>query len=239
MRRANRWRILALIFALSAGGASAQLGPEIARRHAERAGDRLAELKAIRAEGRTFIAGEVVPFTMIAERPNRLRVESFSPLRRVLQVYDGVNPPWLSHTEARGGTPQDMNEGDARDFIANADFDGPLVGFAEKGFSVDYAGEDTLNGRRAYKLLVMNKRDEIFFLWVDTENHEIVKRLVYRSAKGQRVAIETWFKDFREVAGTRQPHRIETSGNGELLYVMLIDRMFPNPEIPADTFARP
>ena len=220
--------------------AQAQLGHEMARQHATRAGDRLAALTALRAEGRTFINDEVVPFTFIAQRPNRLRVESFTPRRRVVQVYDGTNPPWISHTEQKGGAPQDMGESDARDFIANADFDGPLVNFTAKGYSVDYAGEEPVEGRKASKLLVMNKSDSIYFLWVDAENHEVVKRTAYRQSGGQRVAVDTLFKDFREVGGVLQPHRIETSANGRLLYIMLIDRMVPNPpELPPETFAQP
>ena len=231
---------LVLSLLLAAVTAQAQLGHEIARKHAARPGDRLAALTALRAEGRTFINDEVVPFTFVAQRPNRLRVESFTPLRRVVQVYDGAGKPWISHTELKGGAPQEMNEADAKDFIANADFDGPLVNFAEKGYSVDYAGEEPIGGRSAYKLLLMNKSDDIFFLWVDAENHEIVKRTAYRVSGGRRMAVDTFFKDFREVGGVLQPHRIETSANGRTLYVMLVDRMEPNPPgISPETFARP
>ncbi len=229
-----------LLCLLVAVTAQAQLGHEIARKHAARAGDRLAALTALRVEGRTFINDEVVPFTMVAQRPNRLRVESFTPLRRVVQVYDGENRPWISHSEAKGGQPQDMSEGDAKDFIANADFDGPLVNFAEKGYSVDYAGEEQINGRNAYKLLLMSKTDDIFFLWVDAENHEVVKRTAYRVSGEKRVAVDTFFKDFREVGGVLQPHRVETMANGRMLYVMLVDRMEANPPvIPPETFVRP
>lgn len=234
-------RIIGLLIMLTmAVGGQAQLGHEIARKHAARAGDRLAALTALRAEGRTFINHEVVPFTLVAQRPDRLRVESFTPLRRVVQAYDGAGAPWISHSELKGGTPQEMGEADAKDFIANADFDGPLVNFAEKGYSVDYAGEEPIDGRNAYKLLLMNKRDDIFFLWVDAENLEVVKRTAYRVAGGQRVAVDTLFKDFRAVGGVLQPHRIETSAKGRTLYIMLIDRMEPNPPaIPPETFARP
>jgi outer membrane lipoprotein-sorting protein len=219
--------------------ASAQLGPEIARQHAERAGDKLAALQSLRAEGRTFIGGEMVPFAVMAERPNRLRVDSFSPLRRVIQGYDGLAAPWISHTEFKGGAVQEMPAGDAKDFIANADFDGPLVNYAEKGYSVDYAGEDLVDGRRAFKLLMMSRTDTIFFLWVDAENHEVVKRMVYRTGKEGRVTIDTLFKDFRPVAGVLQPHRIETIANGRLLYVMVIDKMEPNVAVPARIFSGP
>jgi len=219
--------------------AQAQLGPEIARRHAERAGTKMAALRAVRAEGRTFINGEVVPFTLVAQRPNRLRVESFTPLRRAVQVYDGEHTPWTSHTQAKGGMPQDIAQPEAAEFIANADFDGPLVDFKAKGYSVDYAGEELIDGRPADKLLVMDRKDRIFFLWVDRQNLEVVKRTTYRIGNGQRVPVDTFFKDFREVAGVLQPHRIETAANGRLLYVMVIDRMEANPAIPPDAFAKP
>jgi hypothetical protein len=217
----------------------AQLGHEIARRHADRAGNKLALLSAVRAEGRTFINGEVVPFLLVAQRPNRLRVESFTPVRRALQVYDGVTAPWASHSETKGGQPRDMAEPEAKEFMANADFDGPLVNFAAKGYSVDYAGEESIDGRPAYKLLLMNRSDDIFFLWVDTQSAEVVKRLVYRMSNGQRIAMETTFKEFRPVAGVLQPHQIETMANGKSIYVMVIDRMVANPVIAPDTFVRP
>jgi outer membrane lipoprotein-sorting protein len=237
---ALNWIIGLFIMMTMAVSGQAQLGHEIARKHAARAGDRLAALTALRAEGRTFINNEVVPFTLVAQRPDRLRVESFTPLRRVVQAYDGAGAPWISHSELKGATPQEMGEADAKDFIANADFDGPLVSFAEKGYSVDYAGEEPIDGRNAYKLLLMNKRDDIFFLWVDAENLEVVKRTAYRVAGGQRVAVDTLFKDFRAVGGVLQPHRIETSAKGRTLYIMLIDRMEPNPPaVPPETFARP
>ena len=236
--RVRIFPVFLLMLTLVVSG-QAQLGSEIAQKHAERAGNKLAALKSLRAEGRTFISGEMVPFTLTAERPNRLRVDSFSPLRRVIQGYDGEKAPWISHSEHKGGAVQEMPAPDAKDFRANADFDGPLVNYAAKGYSVDYAGEDTIEGRRAFKLLVMSPTDDIFFLWVDAEIHEIVKRTVYRANKDGRVSIETLFKDFRPVAGVPQPHRIETTANGRLIYVMVIDEMKANVEVPKGTFAAP
>ncbi|WP_438482084.1 hypothetical protein [Oleiharenicola lentus] len=227
------------LLACSVFGASTDIGRDIARQHAERAGAKLPALNSLRGDGKTFIGREVVPFAFISQRPNRLRVESYTPLRRVVQVYDGTNAPWISHTEIKNGIPENMPEGDAKDFIENADFDGPLVNYAAKGFSVDYAGEEKIDGRDAFKLLVMSKTDHIFFLWVDTKNYEIVKRTVYRTVKGKRVAMDTLFKDFRPVGGVLQPHRVETLADGRLLYVMVTDKMAANPaDVDAGNFAR-
>jgi hypothetical protein len=157
----------------------------------------------------------------------------------VIQVTDGVHPAWISHPDTNGGAPGDMPEADARDFAVSADFDGVLVDYAAKGYSVDYAGEETLDGKRAAKLLVMGARDEIFFLWVDAESHEIVKRLLYRTRGGRRISIETIYRDFRPVGGVLQPYRIDTLADGQVVYVMLMDRMEANPLIAPGTFDRP
>lgn len=231
--------ILSLLL-LAAASAQAQLGPEIARKHAARAGEKLAALTGLRAEGRTFINKEVVPFTMIAQRPNRLRVESFTPQHRITQGYDGRNAPWVTLGDAPDAAARDMTPGEAKDFINNADFDGPLVNFEAKGYTVDYAGEEKVEGKPAYKLLLMNKRDDIFFLWLDQDSMEIVKRSVFRVFNNQRVAVDTFFKDYRPVAGVMQPHRVETVTNGKTVYVMLIDKLEANPaEMSATVFARP
>ena len=234
-RKPLRFVCLAVMLVSTAG---AQIGPEIAQQHTQRAGDRLAALKGLRAEGHILIAGETVTVVATAQRPGRLRVETTTPLRHVIQVTDGIHPPWISHTDTQGGAPQDMNEADARDFQVSADFDGVLVDYAAKGYSVDFAGEEVIGGKRAAKLLLMGPREEIFFLWVEAESHEIVKRLVYRSRNNQRLSIETFYQDFRPVGGVLQPYHVETLVNGQILYVMTMDRMEANPIIAPGTFAR-
>ncbi len=219
---------------------SAQLGPEIARRHAERAGRKLAELRSLYAEGRTFIGAEVVPFKTWAMRPDLLRVESAAGGKKVVRCYDGVREPWLSHWAVKDGAPQRMTPADARDFINNADFTGALTGYAAKGFSVDYAGEEEVDGQRAYKLLVMSPRDEVSFYWMDARHFEIVKRAVFRVSDGKRAPVETFFRDYRPVGGVRQPHRVETRAGEKTLYVTVIDKMEANPKKwPKDLFAAP
>ena len=231
-------RCCLLLLGLTTAGAAADLGREIAERHAQRPAVR--ELRSLYAEGRTLIRGEAIEFRMWAERPNRLRVESTSPLRKVVQVYDGRHEPVIQHSDAEGGRPLRMSPAERKDFIANADFDGPLMDHAAKGFTVDYAGSESIAGRRANKLLVMSPRDDVLFLWLDAETAEIVKRSVFRIVREQRVTVDTFFSEFRQVAGTHQPHRIETKIGDNTLYLMVISRMEGNSvQVTPDKFAVP
>lgn len=233
-------RLLLLLACLSAALLRAdETGEAIARQHAERAGGRLAQLRGLYAEGRTLIKGEVVAIRLWAERPNRLRVESFNEQRKVVQCFDGALEPWLSHSDAAAGAPQRMALADRKDFLSNADFDGPLVDHRAKGYEVEYAGAEVVAGRPAKKILVMNQANDVFFLWIDDETHEILRRAVYRMNRGQRILVDTFFSDFREVGGVLQPHRIETKVGENTLYLMVISQMVPNPTIAADLFAAP
>ena len=231
-------RLGVLLLASTALCSAADLGRELAGKHAQRPGVR--ELRSLYAEGRTLIKGETIDFRMWAERPNRLRVESTSPRRKVVQIYDGRHEPVIQHSDVEGGRPLRMSTGERKDFIANADFDGPLMDHAIKGFTVDYAGGETVAGRPANKLLVMSPHDDVLFLWLDAETAEIVKRSVFRVAREQRITVDTYFSDFREVGGTRQPHRIETKIGDNTLYLMVIARMEGNSaQVTADKFSVP
>lgn len=219
----------------------AGMGDELARMHLEKMGGRekLEGLRAMRVEGHTFIQDKAVQVVMWAQRPNRLWVESQMDGKKFVQAYDGEHAPWQTRSEVDDGAPQPMGESDARDFIRNADFDGPLIDSEAKGYTVDFAGEEQVEGRPAYKLLVMNRRDEILFVWLDKESYLLVRRVEYRVTQGRRVAIETYYKDYRPVRGVPQPHRVETRANGRVLHVTMLDKIDTNSRVPRGIFEPP
>lgn len=233
------WCILLLAGLAAAGTAADEVGEEIARRHAARAGGAWKNLQALYAEGRTLVQGEVVAIRFWIARPNRLRVETAGERDRTVQCFDGRLEPWYRNTAVTAGAPARLPPAERRDFIANADLDGPLADFRAKGCTVDYAGSDEVLGRPADKVLVMDQADGVTFLWVDRETAEIVKRSVFRLSGGRRVTVDTVFSDFRPVGGVPQPHHIETKQAGETLYVMVLTRLEANPALPADLFAAP
>jgi len=225
---------------LPVAGFAATLGHEIAERHARRSEGRVRELKSLYAEGRTLMAGEVIEFKLWAASPNRLRIESASPKRRIVQLYDGRHEPLIQHSDVESGRPLRMSAADRRDFITNADFDGPLMDFALKGNTVDFAGRDLVNGTPTDKLLVMSPQDDVLFVWLDRETSEIIKRSVFRIVRDQRISLDTYFTDFRPVAGTMQPFRVETKVGDRTVYLMVVSHMEGNSsEVTPDKFTVP
>lgn len=236
----SRIVLLILVLAGAAAVRADQVGHEIARQHAARGGGKFREVRSLYVEGRALLGREIVEMRTWAERPNRLRVESGSAKRMATQLYDGQHEPLMTHTDFEHGKPLRMSAAERADFMANADFDGPLVDFAAKGYAVDFAGEEKVEGKPAKKLLLMNASGDVSFLWVDNATLEIVKRAVFRVSGEQRVLVETYFGDFRQVGGVLMPHRIETKVGERTIYLMLLSHMEANgPKVTAERFAVP
>src|SRR5690349_17055863 len=100
---------------------------------------RIDTLSALSATGEMEIAGRRLSFNLIAARPNRLRVETHDGTRVLVQGTNGVDPAW--ELDQRG-TPKYriMPETVARMFVADAEFDNPVIAGIGRGFKFDLAG---------------------------------------------------------------------------------------------------
>jgi len=233
---------LAAALACSTIPARADRAEDLARIHVEAIGgrERIAALHALRASGTAFAAGKIVQFTMTAARPAKVRVETEAGGRKTVQASDGVEPPWELDTATSPPKSRLMPEMNARTFLGDAEFDDPLVAGADRGFTLDYAGEMQVRGRKLHRLLVTRKFTETFALFVDDETYFIVMRMEERTtAGGRKLAVVTHYEDFRPVDGVLLPHQITLAIDGKMTQQTKITRVEANPPMPEDFFQRP
>ena len=227
---------------LIAGLVRADQAEDLARIHLEVIGgrERIAALTALRASGVVVTGGKKVRFTMLAARPNRLRLETGADGRSLVQASDGVDAPWKYDTGIWPPHYQAMADGEARVFAADAEFDDPLVAGGARGFVFDYAGEVEAGDKKLLRVLVTRKLTETFSVLVDPETYFIVARVEHRqSAGGRRVEIVTRYGDYRPVDGVLLPHKVAVLTDGKLVQQTFIEAVEPNPAVTAATFARP
>ncbi|MEX2044035.1 MAG: hypothetical protein WD941_01705 [Opitutus sp.] len=215
---------------------------EVARIHIEAMGGagRIAALAGLRATGHVTVGGRRVRFTMVAARPNRVRVETQSGGRTLVQSTDGVEAPWEYDTATLPPRYRIMPEATARAFAANAEFDNPLVAGASRGYAFDFAALVDAGDRKLLRVLVTRNLIETFSLMVDPETYLIAMRVEHRiSPGGRRINIVTRFDDFRPVDGILLPHQVTVEVDGTVTQQTKIDRMDGNPELPDGTFTMP
>jgi hypothetical protein len=182
--------VLIAIFGLSLA-ASSQTAEELVRKNIEAKGgiDKMKAIKTMRLTGKLDAGGG---FTgMVGQenkRPNLVR-ETFT-LQGMTQVqaYDG-STGWQIQPFGGRKDPQLMGEDDVRDLIIDADFDGPLVDYQEKGNKVEYLGHDVVDGDDALRLKVTLKNGDIIYYYLDpdtfleirTERREFIRGSVRES----------------------------------------------------------
>lgn len=215
---------------------------ELALIHAEAIGGmkRIAALKALRATGHVVQGGNQVRFTLLAARPASMRIETERAGRTLVHATDGVEPPWEFDTGKWPPQYRGMNAGVAKTFVADAEFDDPLVAADSRGFTLEYAGEIVVEGRKLLRVLVTRKLAETFSVLLDDETFFIVMRVDHReSAGGRRLQLVTHYEDFRPVEGVLLPHTITQAIDGKATQQTKIARIEANPEIGKDAFTRP
>lgn len=202
--------------------------------------ERIDALKSFRAEGHVLVAsGAQVKFTMMAARPNQIRLETEKGGRTLVQGWDGTSAPWEFDTASWPPRYRDMPVGAARTFMADAEFDDPLVAAEGRGFTLEYAGQFEADGRKMLRVLVTRRLVETFSLIVDEETCLIQMRVEQReSAGGRGIRVATHYADYRSVEGVLFPHTITLSIDGKVTQQTKIARIEANPGLDAASFRR-
>ncbi len=202
--------------------------------------DRLRALQSVRMKGRVATRGIEVKMTMLAARPNRVRIANEFANRTLVQVYDGETTPWEYEPRASPPLLRDMPPATARIFMGDAEFDDPLLDAGTRKFTVDYAGTATVDGRKAYKLLLTRPDAPPFLLLLDSDTYFIVRRAERRvDTKGNVTEILTRYADFRPLEGVLMPFRITVIADGITTQDTFVDTMEANPKYSSDAFKRP
>ncbi|MEZ5277531.1 MAG: hypothetical protein R3F07_14210 [Opitutaceae bacterium] len=229
-----------LILVLTVQGADLDLDAILAR-HREAIGgtQALGRLNTLRASGIVLISRQRAPYELWAAFPNRLRIESTIGERVLVQSYDGKNPPWTWFPETIYALPEEMNEVEAGEFISDADFTGPLINPRGKGNELTLIGEETLNGQKVFRLKLVEGGGQESSILIDGESFLIACRSGVRRGGGAQIELDTFYLDYRKVAGVMLPFRYEVYRGTSLVRTVLVQSMEGNVPIPPALFGMP
>ena len=180
-----------------------------------------------------------MPFTAEFKRPSKVRIEFTMQGMTAVQAYDGEVGwsvmPFLGKTE-----PEEMAEDQLKDIKEQADFDGLLVNYEEKGHTVELVGTEEVDGTPAIKLTVTKANGDVVNLYLDEEYYIEFKAETTREVQGAEVKISTVFGDYKEVEGLLFAHSMEISFEGNPAgQVITMDTIELNVEIDDDRFTMP
>ena len=158
--------IVLATFVTLAFSTQAQTAEELVNKNIQAKGgmEKIKAIKSVRIKGKLIGGGGFTAATLQEnERPNKVR-ETFS-LQGMTAVtaYDSATG-WQIQPFGGHKDPELMGEDDLRDLLLDADFDGPLVDYKEKGNTVEFMGHDEVDGDDALRLKVTLKDGDIILL---------------------------------------------------------------------------
>lgn len=232
---------LALAAPLFAAEAPKTADEVIALNLAARGGaDKIAAMKTMRMAGKmTMGPGMEAPFVIEWKRPNKMRMEFTVQGMTGVQAYDGQTAwmlmPFMGQTAA-----ERMPEAQAKEVMDQADLEGALVNYKDKGSQAEYLGVVDVEGTPAHKIKLTKKSGEVVNYYIDTDSNLEIKAETKRTNNGQEQEIQVTFGDYKEVSGLMVSHSMEAKAPGAPAgQTIAAEKVEVNPDLPDDRFAMP
>lgn len=207
--------LLALIALQAAAPAPPGVDELLARNLVSRGGrERLASVSTMRLTGlMTLGPGREAPVTIEMKRPNKVRLEFRVQGMTGVQAFDG-EVAWLLPPYGGRDKAERLPEDETAAVRQQSDFDGPLVGWREKGLDVKFVARETLAGEPAWRLSIAFPDGSTKDVWLDGERCLERKSESRRSVAGEIVVGESLVSDYRDVDGLVLPHAFENGPKG-------------------------
>ncbi len=188
----------------------AQTADELVQKNIQAKGgiEKIKAIKSVRITGKLNAGGGFTAATLQEnERPNLVR-ETFSLQgMTAITAYDGATG-WQIQPFGGHKDPELMGEDDLKDLLLDADFDGPLVDYKEKGNTVEYLGHDVVDGDDALRLKVTLKNGDIVYYFLDPDTNLEIRKEVQEFIRGSVRESVIELGSYKPVNGVMYPYSI-------------------------------
>lgn len=203
------------IFALIALSTGAQTVDEAIAKNIQAEGGlaKLGSVQTLRTSGKMIVQSFEVRFVEVAKRSDKVREEMTVQGMSQVRAYDGTTAWQINPFEGRRD-PELLSADDSKDLQIDADIDGPLVNYKEKGYKAELVGHDSVEGTDCYKIKLTLKNGDIRYYYLDTDSFLELKLETQTSIRGSIQENETFYGDYEEVNGIYYPFAFETGQKG-------------------------
>jgi hypothetical protein len=183
-------------------GASAQTVDEVIAKNIQAHGgsEKLKAVRTIRVTGKFSQGSFRAGFLQENKRPDMVREEAIIQGLSQIQAYDGKTGWQVSPFGGRKDAEL-LSQDDLKGLQIDADIDGPLVDYKEKGHKAELVGHDSVEGTDCYKVRLALKNGDVRYYFLDADSFLEIKMENQSNIRGAVQFSESYFGDYEEVNG--------------------------------------
>ncbi len=189
--------------------------------------DRIKGVESMVAVGKFMMQGMEYPFTVKQKRPDKMRIDAEIQGMSMTQAFNGeigwFVMPFMGATE-----PEKMPETQALQFKFQSDMDGYLIDYDKKGYQLELVGKEKMEGTEVYNIKVITPEGFIINVYLDAEHFLELKATTKGMVDETPFEVDTYFGDYKEVAGVMMVHSIESKMDGQTVSHIIIDEIKVN-----------
>ena len=203
--------IILAALALLAPAARAQSVDEIIARNVEALGgmDKLQSVKTLRSTATLKMGSFQVAVEAENKRPDKVRQEFILQGLAQVSAYDGKTGWQVNPFQGRKD-PELLSADDTKGLQVDADIDGPLVNYKQKGSVAELVGHDSVEGTDCYKIKLTLKHGDVRIYYLDADSYMVIKLETQTIIRGSLQERETYYGDYEKVEGIYYPFTSES-----------------------------
>jgi len=226
---------------LLAIAAQAQTVDEVIAKNVQAHGgmEKMKSVQSVRITGKLNAGGFRAGFMQESKRPDKVREEQIIQRLAAVQAYDG-KIGWQVNPFGGRRDAELMSQDDVKGLMIDADIDGPLVDYKEKGHKAELVGHDSVEGTDCYKIKLSLKNGDVRYYFLDTDSFLELKIETQSSIRGTIQYSETYFGDYEEVNGLYYSFAFESGAKGDSNRVKFaVDKVEINVPLEDSLFSMP
>lgn len=219
--------------------ARSQTLEEVLKKYFAAAGqEKVLTVNSIKASGKMIQGGIEIPMITMMKRPDFVRVEGTFQGLTFIQTYNGKEG-WNLNPFAGSTTPQPFTEDETKAIRYQADMDGMLWNWKEKGYTVSLEGTEDMEGTSCFKVKLVTKDGDSFTYYFDSDSFMMLRTNSKIKVQGNDRELDSYFSNYMQVEGMALPGKLDVKMKGQLVQTIITDKAEINIELDNSLFEKP
>jgi hypothetical protein len=175
--------------------------------------EKLKSVRSLRTTAKFNQGSFRADFRQENKRADKVREEFIIQGLAQVQAYDGKTGWQISPFGGRKD-PELLSQDDSKSLVVDADIDGPLMEYKEKGHKAELVGHDSVEGTDCFKIKLSMKNGDVRYYYLDADSFLELKLEIQTTIRGALQENELYYGDYEQVNGIYYPFAVEQAQKG-------------------------